>query len=151
MRTFALFVVVLTLFSCDSNLDGRATDSLTTPSRDRDSEQILIGASIYQQHCAACHGENGEGDPEWRVRNADGSFPPPPLNGSGHSWHHSTPWLEAMILNGSQVGQGKMPAWKGKLNKQEIAAVVVWFQSQWPDRVYAAWFDMQQRQQHSQN
>lgn len=88
---------------------------------------------------------NGEGAPNWRQRDADGFFPPPPLNGRGHEWHHPTAMLRAMIRDGSPPGQGKMPAWGDKLSEQEIAAVVEWFQSRWPDPVYAAWYDMQQR------
>lgn len=50
-----------------------------------------------------------------------------------------------MIRDGSPPGQRQMPAWGDKLSEQEIAAVVEWFQSRWPDPVYAAWYDMQQR------
>jgi mono/diheme cytochrome c family protein len=35
-----------------------------------------------------------------------------------------------------------MLAWKDKLNDEEIEAIVAWFQSQWPDEVYAAWYQM---------
>jgi mono/diheme cytochrome c family protein len=71
-------------------------------------------------------------------------FPPPPLDGTGHAWHHPVSWLKQMILDGSPAGQGKMPAWRGKLSEQEVEAVITWFQSLWPDRVYVAWYEMQQ-------
>jgi len=58
---------------------------------------------------------------------------------------HSTEVLSNVINNGSVQGQGKMPAWEGKLNGQEISAVIVWFQSIWPQPVYDAWYEMQQR------
>ena len=38
-----------------------------------------------------------------------------------------------------------MPAWKGKLSEAEMAAIVAWFQSLWPQPVYDAWYEMQQR------
>ena len=53
--------------------------------------------------------------------------------------------LSSVINNGSVKGQGKMPAWKDKLSGQDINAVIVWFQSKWPQPVYDAWFEMQQR------
>ncbi|MGB0508267.1 MAG: c-type cytochrome, partial [Pikeienuella sp.] len=36
------------------------------------------GASLYREHCATCHGDNLEGDPDWRTQNPDGSFRAPP-------------------------------------------------------------------------
>jgi len=32
-----------------------------------------------------------------------------------------------------------MPAWRDKLSDDEIDDIIVWFQSRWPDQVYAAW------------
>ena len=46
------------------------------------------GAVIYAKHCAACHGANQEGQPDWRTRGADGLLPAPPHDASGHTWHH---------------------------------------------------------------
>jgi S-disulfanyl-L-cysteine oxidoreductase SoxD len=31
--------------------------------RANDSEQIRLGAELYKEHCAKCHGENGKGGP----------------------------------------------------------------------------------------
>ena len=42
-----------------------------------------------------------------------------------------------MIRVGSP-GAG-MPAWDGKLTKQEIDDVIVWIKSLWPDEVYDIW------------
>lgn len=113
--------------------------------RQEDPQQLALGAKVYQTHCAACHGDNAQGAPDWRRKDADGFYPPPPLNGSGHEWHHSTAKLREIIKHGSLPGQGRMPAWEGTLSDAEIDAVIAWFQSLWPDQVYAAWYDMQQR------
>ncbi len=114
---------------------------------ERNSDPALLaqGEQIYRQHCADCHAADASGDPNWRKRDAEGLFPPPPLNGSGHAWHHSTEVLANLILNGSPGGKGRMPAWEGKLSEQEVVAVIAWFQSLWPQQVYDAWFEMQQR------
>ncbi len=113
--------------------------------RNADPALLAQGEQVYRQHCAGCHAADASGDPNWRKRDADGLFPPPPLNGSGHAWHHSTEVLADLIRNGSPDGKGRMPAWRGKLSEQEITAVIAWFQSLWPQPVYDAWFEMQQR------
>lgn len=100
------------------------------------------GQAIYQQHCAVCHGSDAEGAPLWTVPGKDGFLPPPPLNGTGHAWHHPLRQLFSMIHDGSPGGQGRMPAWRGKLEDGEILAVIAWFQSRWPDEIYAAWARM---------
>ncbi len=43
----------------------------------------------FTANCAECHGGAGQGHPDWQVANADGTLNPPPLNGDGHTWHHS--------------------------------------------------------------
>jgi len=142
-------LIALTLGACDSpdSGAGRTVASLNGPAIQRTSDpvQIANGASLYKQHCAVCHGQSAEGARQWRQRDAEGFYPPPPLNGTGHAWHHSIPLLKQIIMDGSPQGEGRMPAWRGKLTEQEADAVIAWFQSLWPDRVYAAWFEMQQR------
>ena len=54
-----------------------------------DPDKIVLGEALYAQHCAACHGPNLEGDPNWKTPLPDGSLLPPPHDGRGHTWHHS--------------------------------------------------------------
>jgi mono/diheme cytochrome c family protein len=105
-----------------------------------DPEKIKRGEAVYRKNCASCHGPNGEATPGWRNPGADGKYPPPPLDGSAHAWHHSTETLEEMIRKGSPGGAGGMPAWDGKLTNQEIDDVIVWIKSLWPDDVYDVWY-----------
>ncbi len=107
--------------------------------RKLDPEKIKRGATVYRVNCASCHGPNAEATPNWREQGADGRYPPPPLNGSAHDWHHSTATLEKMIREGSP-GIGGMPAWNGKLTNQEIDDVIVWIKSLWPDEIYDIWY-----------
>lgn len=137
--------VVLMLSACDSGENVGGLPVPEAPARQIDAQQIALGQRIFQANCASCHGAGAEGNAHWRQRDADGHYPAPPLNGSGHAWHHSSETLKALIMNGSPKGQGKMPAWQGKLKEQEVDAVVAWFQSLWPQPVYDAWFEMQQR------
>ncbi|HVW64415.1 MAG TPA: c-type cytochrome [Nitrosospira sp.] len=108
--------------------------------RKLDPEKIKRGEAVYRKNCANCHGPNGEATPGWRNPGPDGRYPPPPLDGSAHAWHHSTETLERMIRVGSPDGTGGMPAWDGKLTNQEIDDVIVWIKSLWPDEVYDIWY-----------
>ena len=117
------------------------------PARHYDAQQLALGEKVYQTNCAKCHGDRAQGAPNWTRRGADGLYPAPPLKGTGHAWHHSTMVLSDTIRNGSPKGEGNMPAWRGKLSEQEITAVILWFQSKWPQLLYDAWYEMQQRDQ----
>jgi mono/diheme cytochrome c family protein len=106
--------------------------------RKLDPEKIKHGVAVYGKNCASCHGPNGEAMTNWREQGADGRYPPPPLDGSAHAWHHSTATLERMIREGSP--DGGMPAWNGKLSDQEIGDVIVWIKTLWPDEIYDIWY-----------
>jgi len=145
-RTLAGSCLVLSvLMACDQQPSISASSTGLMPARQYDEKVLQAGKKIFAENCAQCHGQNAEGAPRWQKRNDDGTFPPPPLNGTGHAWHHSTQVLTDMILNGSKPGEGNMPAWKDKLSKEDVTAVIQWFQSLWPDPLYAAWYEQQQR------
>jgi len=117
--------------------------------RSRDMAQIVRGGQLYQQNCAACHGTEGEGAPNWQQQGPDGKWPAPALNGTAHAWHHPMTVLKRVIKEGTQRLGGNMPPWGDKLSEQEIDDIIAWFQSKWPDELYAAWYqrDLQARQQ----
>ena len=123
LATYLLIASLVTPYA------ARATERWFKP------EHALAGQPLYLAHCAVCHGLQGQGAPDWPRPNADGSYPPPPLNGSGHAWHHPLKALYATIAH----GQGKMPGWAGTLQPGEVLAIIAWFQSWWPDEIYAAW------------
>ncbi|WP_156972378.1 cytochrome c [Nitrosospira sp. NpAV] len=117
-----------------------AAEPKNLAARKLDPEKIKRGEAVYRANCANCHGPNGEATPGWRTPGADGRYPPPPLDGSAHAWHHSTETLERMIRVGSPADIGGMPAWDGKLTNQQIDDVIVWIKSLWPDEVYDIWY-----------
>ena len=139
-----LFVVVL-LAACDQTPSVSSSSTGQMPKRQYDEKQLQAGKKLFIENCAQCHGGNAQGAPNWHQRNSDGTFPPPPLNGTGHAWHHSLAVLFDMIHNGSKPGEGNMPAWKDKLDRKQIELVIQWFQSLWPDPLYAAWYEQHQR------
>lgn len=103
------------------------------------SERVEQGAKVYAQHCASCHGLRAEATPDWQTSDADGRYPPPPLNGTAHTWHHPLPVLRRIVREGGTPLGGLMPAFGDQLGADEVDAVIAWFQSLWPSEIYAAW------------
>ncbi|MDH5546365.1 MAG: cytochrome c [Gammaproteobacteria bacterium] len=141
-----LFVVACITFvamsACSDNTESAGARKIK-PVFDR--QKVDKGFVIYSAHCQKCHGVNAVGAENWRESDASGKFPPPPLNGTGHAWHHPTKVLKEVIENGT-LPNGNMPAWRDKLSEQDIDNVITWFQSLWPMQVYHAWQDINDRQ-----
>ena len=108
---------------------------------ERDAEKLALGEQIYVQHCAACHGEQLEGEPDWRRRGADGRLPAPPHDDSGHTWHHPDEELFLVTRDGMvpplapEGYESNMPAFGDVLSDEEIRAVIVYIKSHWSDEI----------------
>ena len=101
---------------------------------------LLQGQEIFGANCAVCHGQGGEGQPNWHVRKSDGALPPPPLNGEGHTWHHGDGTLYTYVSKGgaaydSPSYKSAMPAFGDNLSHEDIVAVINYLKSLWGDRV----------------
>jgi mono/diheme cytochrome c family protein len=144
MKKNLILAVLIAPFiaACSDDKRETAGGGESALERQVDFAKVARGGELYRQKCAECHGSDGQGASDWRQRDADGMFPPPPLNGTGHAWHHPKRMLHYVIANGSPGGQGNMPAWGDKLSGEQIDDIIVWFQSKWPDQVYAAWLRM---------
>ncbi|WHZ12231.1 MAG: Cytochrome c family protein [Burkholderiaceae bacterium] len=109
--------------------------------RPDDPQLLRVGARIYAQQCAACHGAEGEGQPSWRDRGLDGLLPAPPHDPSGHTWHHPDEQLFAITKQGLArlINQPDyrtaMPIYDGVLSDDEIVAVLSWIKTQWPPEI----------------
>ncbi|QIL79586.1 cytochrome c [Diaphorobacter sp. HDW4A] len=103
------------------------TEKVESPSR----STMELGASVYQQNCAACHGDKGQGDGE--------SFPA--LAGNRAVTLHSPTNVVRMVLNGGYMPatagnprpQG-MPPYLHVLSDKEIAAVVTFIRNAWDNQ-----------------
>lgn len=114
------------------------------PPRSAAAAQAARGLVVYERHCMECHGAQGRGQSgDWRVRDAQGHYPPPPLDDSAHAWHHPTAALLEAIRDGSPAGEGNMPAWRGRLSEQDMRDVVAYIKSLWSDEVYRLWWEME--------
>jgi len=102
-------------------------------------EQVKEGATLFRTHCAECHGRDAEGTPNWRRRGEDGTFPPPPLDGTAHTWHHPLTVLRNTVKQGGVPSGGTMPGFADKLDDRQIDAILAWVQSHWSEEVYTLW------------
>ena len=109
--------------------------------RDINFMEYTKGQRLFLKNCAVCHGKQGEGAKNWRTPDEQGKNPAPPLNGTGHTWHHSTQSLTNTIKNGTAKIGGNMPAWKDNLSDREIKLILTWITAQWPDELYTAWYN----------
>ena len=97
-----------------------------------DPDRVAQGAALYARNCAQCHGANLEGAPAWKQRLADGSFPPPPHDSSGHTWHHSDALLlQIMAEGGDPAYDSKMPGFQDRLRRDELTAILDFIKSRW--------------------
>lgn len=130
MRT-ALLLLLPWLAACgDAGLEARADP--------KNAEQVALGAKVYVQYCAACHGAKLEGQPDWRSRLANGRMPAPPHDESGHTWHHTDEVLFGITKEGLVPGKyappgytSDMPGFSGVLSDAEIWAVLAYIKSHW--------------------
>lgn len=103
------------------------------------NEQVNVGKVLFKQHCASCHGNKAEGTLKWKNRDAQGFLPPPPLNGTAHTWHHDKQLLISIIKEGGARYNGKMPPFDKHLNNSQIDSIIAFFQSTWSDDIYKRW------------
>ncbi len=136
MKPGILITTLLTSFLFGVNAEETVKGRWYTPS------QLELGKQVYTKNCLVCHGTEGQGlVAEWKQPQADGSYPPPPLNGTAHAWHHPASTLVQTINQGGVPLGGKMPAFSDKLTEQEKVAVIARFQDWWPDDIYKGWME----------
>jgi len=113
------------------------TSSMLDPD---DPEKVALGADIYTEHCASCHGVDLQGEPNWREELPEGGVPAPPHDETGHTWHHDDQLLFDYTKKGGEAVVGSrfksnMPGFGDRLSDDEIWAVLSFIKSQWPEEV----------------
>ena len=121
-------IIFLAIFS-DSHAESRWYDLAS----------VEKGKSLFLQNCAGCHGLDASGTSDWKKTDTNGKYPPPPLNGTAHTWHHSVSVLKSTIRQGGIKLGGIMPPFEAVLNDSEIDAIISFFQSKWSNQIYDAW------------
>ena len=136
VATMLLASVLLT--ACSSS----PGEDIATPGSVATVQAAPKGREIFTSNCAACHGAAGEGQPDWHVSKDDGTLPPPPLNGDGHTWHHADGLLYRVVSQGGKIFEdpsipsfkSAMPAFGDRLSHQEIIEVLTYVKSLWGDK-----------------
>jgi len=87
------------------------------------------GAALYEANCRGCHGGASGG----ALRDV-----PPPHNANGHTWHHQDCLITDIILDGFEdpsapADKPKMPAFRGRLADEEVAAILAHIKTWWTE------------------
>jgi mono/diheme cytochrome c family protein len=103
-----------------------------------DTAVVALGKKVYDAQCAACHGAQLQGQPNWRERDASGRLPAPPHDATGHTWHHP----DEVLFRITKLGVARaanlkdyvstMPPYEGVLSDAEIVAVLSYIKARWP-------------------
>lgn len=89
-------------------------------------DHVAQGREVYLRECAECHGEFGQG-----YAAHPGA---PPLDETGHAWHHPDQQIYGWIVNGKLAVAGEgMPALGDRLSDQEVKAVIAYLHSLWTE------------------
>tara|TARA_B110000438_G_scaffold175184_1_gene167444 strand:+ start:247 stop:699 length:453 start_codon:yes stop_codon:yes gene_type:complete len=101
---------------------------------------IAKGKIAYENNCVSCHMINLVGAKNWKGVDEDGHRKAPPLNGTGHTWHHDDKTLHGIIKNGLaklvKNYEGKMIGFEDKLSDKDIDSILAYIKSYWPKDKY---------------
>ena len=105
--------------------------------KEKSSElNIALGEDVFNKNCISCHGSKGRGlAKDWKVKDENGNYPAPPLNGTAHTWHHSPSDLLYTINKGGGEMGGQMPGFEGRLSEEEKLALLDYIYSLWPSEI----------------
>ena len=120
--------------------------SITGTKNNELKEIISLGVKVYDTNCLKCHKANLQGADNWKTdKDEDGHRLAPPLNGYGHTWHHSPEQIFNTIRYGlvffDASYEGKMKA-NNKLTDDEIWSVIEYMHSVWPEDIQSEYQDM---------
>ncbi|MFG6604609.1 MULTISPECIES: c-type cytochrome [unclassified Sulfitobacter] len=131
-RAALIFCAAASAAQADHELDGR---------------NLVAGRSLYAENCAACHGADLEGKPDWRTPDEHGVLPAPPHDATGHTWHHGNTLLFDYTKLGGEVVlaargvkgfNSGMPAFGEVISDEDIWTILAYIRSTWPPRSKAA-------------
>ena len=101
---------------------------------------IARGKIAYENNCVSCHMINLAGAENWRGLDEDGHRKAPPLNGTGHTWHHDDKTLHSIIKYGLanliDGYEGKMMGFEENLSDKDIDSVLAYIKSYWSKEKY---------------
>ena len=135
------FLIILTLLLSHTAYANHHDEKIIIERAGKGSEMFNLGKELYQLNCASCHQPNLSGQVGWKDKvDTDGHRLAPPLNGTGHTWHHDDKTLFYIIKYGLAKlvpkYEGKMMGFGDKLNDKEIKSVLAYVKSFWSNEYY---------------
>lgn len=115
--------VLLTAAACSQQPVATNSDVKPTPAPSASPDPSAAVRAIFARDCESCHGAEGKGG---RVKQEDGSTLRVPSLREGHALRHRDSDFLKQIMNG---GDG-MPAFKDKLNQQQIDDLIRFIRSE---------------------
>lgn len=130
-----LSILVITFFIYQSNSNNRIDEKVAKAQQSIQPKTI----ALYQDYCASCHGIKLKGQEGWQNKlDEDGHRLAPPLNGTGHTWHHSPDYLFHVIKYGFQNYdpnyEGKMVG-NSSLSDTEVWDLITYIKQEWPSKI----------------
>ncbi|SDF76606.1 c-type cytochrome [Thalassobaculum litoreum] len=140
-RFLAAAVVIGALITAGDLFWERYTNQTAISADHANAAQVGLGHSLYDQHCAFCHGADLVGKPGWDGDYPDGGRPPLPLEGTAPIWRLSDRDLFDVIKFGGQPFsppsyRNEMPAFEADLADADIWAIIAFIKSRWPEDVH---------------
>ncbi len=151
MKNIILWGFVLSLYqtyslagdiSAVSDMKKTTAEASVSKARWYSQSYLLLGEQVYNKHCLACHKADAKGIENWKKTLSNGEYPPPPLNGTAHAWHHDISTLTRTVQQGGVPLGGVMPAFRSQLTDSEIRAVIAYFQHFWSNEIYTSWLEL---------
>ena len=131
MKNLLFIPLIILLAGCNPEEKNKNSGSM-----------VLLGEKIYNKNCLSCHGPKGQGlAKDWKVKDENGNYPAPPLNGTAHTWHHSPEQLLYTINKGGVEMGGQMPAFEKRLTEEEKKALIEFMYSLWPKEIQEKYDD----------
>ena len=129
-------ITVFFIYNLSNTVSAHNHFPITTDSK----LMIERGKIAYNNNCGSCHMINLAGAEDWKGVDEDGHRKAPPLNGTGHTWHHDDKTLHAIIKYGLaklvKNYEGKMIGFENKLSDTEIDSILAYLKSFWPIEKY---------------
>lgn len=138
----AAWILAPTGFGPDPNAPVVFNHTAVPPVPTLNPERVAAGAARYAQSCAACHGADLQGAPNWKQRLPTGALPPPPHDDTGHTWHHPDPVFLSIVTHGGDPAYGGvMPGFAATLTEDQMTDILDFIKSRWSreHREYQWW------------
>lgn len=119
----------------------RYTNQIAVSADHTNAAQVGLGHTLYDQHCAFCHGADLKGKPGWDGEFPDGNRPALPLDGAAPIWRLSDRDIFDVVKYGGQPFSppsyhNAMPAFETELADADIWAILSYVKSHWTEETH---------------